>query len=277
MKVSKHIVFNQEKLPKLKSFLDVHGISYKALDTSIVFDIFDDDDRWEEIAQYVEARKVVLCLSETHYTKKELSEAEWLQVRSIWRNGYPQPESRFGYRNLTYSLSGFCSECGCGLIQRDSFRLKAAPKWGSRHIFTLNWVDDELFVDTTAQNILQHSGLSGFHFLPVKNKSGIVEFPDVKQIMIENRSKPGIVLGNSDIDIVNKCDKCGSTKYHPTGIGMHSFSRKSLSDMPDICHSYEQFGEGVPDRLILIRQSMYRTIIDSHLERSLVFEPIKLV
>ena len=127
-------------------------------------------------------------------------------------------------------------------------------------------------------SILKESGLSGFHFLPVKNKSGNAELPGVQQLIIESISKPGIIPGNADIDDVNKCEVCGNVKYHPTGIGMHTFAKEALCGMPDICHSYEYFGWGHgADRLILVRQSVYQTLINHHLARNLEFEPIILV
>lgn len=48
--------------------------------------------------------------------------------------------------------------------------------------------------------------------------------------------------------------------------------------MPDICRTHEDWGWGKgADRLILISQRMYRTIVDNRLDRSLVFEPIQLI
>lgn len=277
MKITKHVVFGAKSAPELEVYLQQNSIPYDKDSILIAFDILSTNPHWPTIEAFVKQYDLT-CRSVTSFTKKELLDAEWLRIRSKWRNGYPQPESGFGYRNTTFSTKDFCDECGIGLSQVNSFRLKATPKWGSRHVFTLDWVDDELFVDDIAMHILQHSELSGFHFLPVNTKNGSMELPGVHQLMIESTSRPGLLLGNADIDNVYRCEICGSHKYHPTGIGMHTFSKQSLSDMPDICHSYESFGWGHgADRLILIRQSMYRTLVDNHLDRSLVFEPIKLV
>ena len=47
---------------------------------------------------------------------------------------------------------------------------------------------------------------------------------------------------------------------------------------PDIVKTGEVFGDGhYIARIILINQKVYRAIVDNHLERGLVFEPIELL
>lgn len=278
MRISKHISFNAEKSIPLALYVHRSGIPYERLSPTsscIIFDIYEDDPHWQFIGPALEQIDA-LCLSTTIFTKQELRDAEWLTLRSKWHNGYPQPESARGYLSMTYDDSHLCRECGAGLVQQDSFRLTKAPKWGTRHFFSLNWVSDELFVDDTARNILESSGLTGFHFLPVKNKLGTEEYSGVHQLAIEALTRPGVITGGRDIDDTYTCAACGEQKYHPTGIGMHVFRREALEGMPDICRTYENWGCGA-DRLILISQRMYQTIVDNHLERSLVFAPIQLI
>lgn len=278
MRISKHICISAEKDFDLVLYVHRSGIPYeKFSSTSIIFDMYEDNPHWQVIGPRI-AKIGAFCLCETHFTKQELKDAEWLTIRSKWHNGYPQPESAFGYLSITYDDAQLCRECGAGLVQKDSFRLTKAPKWGTRHFFSLNWVFDELFVDDTARNILESSGLTGFRFLPAKNKRGTEELPGVHQLAIEALTQPGVVTGGRDINKIHTCSVCGRTKYQPTGIGMHSFRREALDSMPDICRTHEDWGSGHgADRLILISQRMYRLITDNRLDRSLVFEPIQLV
>ena len=278
MRISKHISIDVEKNFALAQYVHRSGIPYERFSsTCIIFDMYEDNPHWQVIGPALEQIDA-LCLSTTIFTKQELKEAEWLRVRSKWHNGYPQPESAHGYHEITYDTSQLCQKCGAGLVQKDSFRLTKAPKWGARHFFSLNWVSDELFVDDTARVILEGSSLTGFHFLPVKNKRGTEELSGVQQLSIEEIAAPGIVTGGRDIDEVNTCAVCGRTKYHPTGIGMHSFRREALNGMPDIGRTHEEWGWGAgADRIILISQQMYRLIVDNRLDRSLVFEPIQLI
>ena len=278
MRISKHISIDVEKNFALAQYVHRSGIPYERFSsTCIIFDMYEDDPHWQVIGPAAEQIDA-LCLSTTIFTKQELKDAAWLRVRSKWHNGYPQPESAHGYREITYDASQLCPECGAGLVQKDSFRLTKAPKWGTRHFFSLNWVSDVLFADDTARTMLEGSSLTGFRFLPAKNKRGTEVLPDVHQIFTETETKPGVVTGGRDIDEVYTCAVCGRTKCHPTGIGMHVFRREALEGMPDICRTHEEWGWGKgADRLILISQRMYRLIVDNRLERSLVFEPIQLI
>lgn len=278
MKVNKHICFGREKCPALYAYLYHENIPHEnPFSSTIVLDILDDDPHWPAVSAFVEQHGL-LCLSETSFTKKELAQAEWLTVRSKWHNGYPLPDGDRGYLRITYRSDDCCAECGVGLRQQAPFRLAAAPKWGSRHFMMLNWVFDELFVDDVARSVLESSGLTGFRFLPVHDRRGNGALPGVHQLVVEELSRPGLISeGVTGIDQVHRCSICGIPKYHPTGIGMQVFARNALQDMPAICRSHEHFGWGCgADRKILIRQDMYQHIVSSHLERSLVFEPVEL-
>ena len=276
MVINKHIFFDQAKTPELADYLQQNNILHKNLNGLITFDIIHSDPHWPVINVIIE-RNHISCISETSFSKKELSSAEWLTVRSQWRNGYPQPEGNFGYQRITYCDDQYCAACGSGLRQVDSFRMKATPKWGSRHFMMLNWVFDELFMDDDAKGVLTDAGFSGIRFMEVKNKNGSAVLPGVNQLIIETRSFPGFVTGRPDVRNIAVCRVCGIPKYHPSGIGMHAFRKEALNDMPDICKTAEIFDWGKSaSRRILIRQNVYRAIMENHLERGLVFAPIDL-
>ena len=81
------------------------------------------------------------------FSSEEENNAKRLILLSPWANGYPMPDLDFGFRRTTYDDSDFCSNCGVGLIQKEPFKLKANPNWGSKKkMFSLNWIFDELFV-----------------------------------------------------------------------------------------------------------------------------------
>lgn len=277
MKINKHIFFNELIAPELVEYLCKNNIPYSSANRLVVFDILQSNPHWQDISSIV-TEKRISCLSETSFSKKELSEASWLSVRSQWRNGYPQPESNFGYQRITYSEDMYCNECGNGLRQVDAFRMKTSPKWGNRHFMMLNWVFDELFIDDKAKEVLIENGFSGIQFTSVYDKQGKSVLPGVHQLHIETLSDYGLVEGQDNVSNVVACTVCGITKYHPSGIGMHSFYKNTLANMPDVCKTSEIFGWGKSaSRLILIRQSVYNSIIENHLDRGLVFAPINLV
>ncbi len=274
MKVYKHVFFDTNQVPELQNYLLSNTIPYKSSFTNASFDIDITDPHWNKI-QSIILEKGLVCTSETLFSDEEKLNAEWLFVRSKWRNGYPQPESSLAFRDITYATKDFCPICGIGLQQVDSFRIKSIPKWGNRHFMMLNWVEDELFVDDFAMNKLKISSLTGFSFLPVKDKKGAVSIPNVHQLFIKQESKVNVISDGISIDKVSRCSACGKLKYHPSGIGMHGFSGNDLKNLPDICHTNNYFGWGhSASQYILISQNMYRFLVDNHLERSLVFEPV---
>lgn len=277
MKVRKHITFRENDNPELIQYLSEQGITYSKGEIISSLECYEHDANWGYISQYVNEKRL-LCHSETIFSQLELSNAEWLTVRSKWKNGYPQPEASFAYESITYSSKSFCSQCGAGLTQVNPFRIKSIPKWGNKHFMMLNWIPDELFVDESAKDILQQNDVSGISFWPVHNKTGRETLSRIYQIAITDILHPGIRIDAQSIDTVIECPNCGIPKYHPTGIGMHSFKREIFDGASDVVKSFEVFGWGRSAcRLIIINQKTYQLLIQHKLDKNLVFEPVMLV
>ena len=277
MEINKHISFLMHDNPKLFAYLEEHSIFYKQVYQSCVFDMLESNPHWGNVNALLKKGNVV-CLSDTIYTKKELSDAQWLTVRSVWKFGYPQPEGGEGYEAATYSLDGYCSDCGSGLVQKSGFRMKKAPKWGKRHFMMLNWVGDELFVDDVAKTLLSQSNLSGFSFREVYNKNGTEILDGVYQIYIQKTLPNGLLTNTQYIDKVEQCHNCGITKYHSTGIGNCVFQKEIFEGAPDIVKSKEMFGwEYWMQKEIIVSQQFYQFIIQNNLGNALEFRPIELI
>lgn len=275
MEINKHICFNGDKEPEVLDYLNRNGIAFKKGEL-ISLDIYESNPHWPQIAEFVKERKL-FCRSEAIFSKQELSSAEWLTLRSMWRNGYPQPECAFEYESITYSSQNLCKECGTGLVQTDAFRIKKAPNWGKRHFMMLNWVEDELFIDDIAKNILLDNGITGMSFREVKDKKGKEILPNVEQLIVPHILPEGIVPELPAINDINHCTCCGIPKYHPSGVGMLTFRRDIFDNAPDIVKTAEVFGWGhSAPRKIIVSQKFYQTIVKNQLDRSLEFEPIAL-
>ena len=141
----------------------------------------------------------------------------------------------------------------------------------------LNWVFDELFIDDTAKNLLQNSGLSGFSFMEVHNKKGTAVIEGTYQMIIPTILPEGLVPILPAIDDIYPCKHCGTDKFLQSGRGMTIFKKEIFENAPDIVKTFEVFGSGcVAARLIIISQKMYKFLTENHLDRSLCFEPIEL-
>ncbi len=277
MKVKKQIWFNTEDSQELVAYLKKNEIAFEEVDHFSTVDIFDDDPHWPALLNYVNKQKL-RCVSETIFSKKELFEAEWLTIYSQYRFGYPQPEGKFEYRNITYSSKNFCPYCDSGLEQVDSFRMKKVPKWGKRNFMELNWIGDELFLSEAAKIALEDAQITGINFRRVKNKAGENFLDDIYQLAIPTLSEKGLVEEHTGIKEITRCPHCGQKKYVTNGIGMLAFQKEIFTNAPDVLKSVECFGSGhYISRVILVRQKVYRAIMEKDLGRALVFEPILLL
>lgn len=280
MEIKNRISFDYEKVPELYRYLVNNDIAIEELmpnSTVYLFDIYESSPHWEYISDILK-KKGVSTLCETIFSKKELSEARWLKMRSKWRNGYPLPIDGNEYRTITYTSEKYCEECGCGLQQVDAFRINKALNWGKRHFMMLNWVEDELFVSEVAKEILQREGYSHISFHEVKNKRGTEVIPGIWQMKMHGLIERGLLDEQERIREVLICPKCGSKKHHPNGRGMYKFRKEVFGDAPDIVRTTDELGWGSgSSRMIIVSQRFYQTILKNHLERSLVFEPIELV
>lgn len=143
MEINKHIAFSEDKNSELLAYLRSNNIPYKEGEIFYVLDIYESDPHWKNIEELMK-RSSTTALSSPVFTKEELAEAEWLTVRSIWRNGYP-------IQKFDELFVCGCFECAKNLGQATDFRMKKTPNWGRRHFMTLNWVDEELFCDDMAK------------------------------------------------------------------------------------------------------------------------------
>lgn len=280
MRITNHIGFSKERYPILWKYIQDNAIPADHSDGEDIaaIDIHSEDPHWPWIMDYV-ATHNMLCLFDMEFTKKELREAQWLSVRTTWRYGYPEPSDGCKYENITYTKECYCSNCGTGLTQIDSFRMKTIPKWGQRHFYAPFWIEDELFISETAKKLLENSDLTGITFLPVKNKKGTEELPGVWQLSIPTILDEGLVEDDRFLKKVTLCPCCGKKKYCQNGKAQAIYRNGIFEDAPDFVKSGDCFG-GMPKisaREIIISQKAYRFLADNKLDKGLLFYPITLV
>ncbi len=211
-------------------------------------------------------------------SKKEIENAEWFCIRSKWRSEYPQPEDASEYKKITYDDLNYCSSCGCGLVQKDSFRLEKAPKWGKKNFLMLNWVESELFVTDEVASQMMKEEVKGFSTLSVVDHKSNKPLKNIKQLKILNTLESGMVSSDVDITKENNCTQCHSIKYLLSGRSPLVFRKEIFSDNVDIVKSNEVFGDGlVCLQIILISKRMYDFLNKNGWHKELIIEPVKLV
>lgn len=273
MDFKNHIAFRTDDSRRLIKYLEENGIDYDNGEIISALDILESNPHWNDISKIVGEDRCYI--TETVFTKEEMCSAEWFKVRSVWRFDYPQPENK--YREITYNGQK-CPECWGGLAQIDAFRFKKAPKWGKRFFLTTNWEDDILFVSDQAKSIIESINIPGVTFREVKSKNGIEILPDISQLVVHNILPEGLILEKSCVDKKLVCDKCGRVRFAPNGRGQFVFHREIFDNAPDIVLTSEIFGRGgYNQRLLLVNQRIYQMVIKNKMDRSLEFQPIKLV
>lgn len=276
MEINKHICFCDDEDPQLIRYLQKHNITYDKGDTVSALDIYESNPHWTFIEKYAQ-KNDLFCLSEAVFSKEELKNAEWMEVRSVWHYSYPQPEDDFGYETITYTRQHHCRECGQGLEQVDSFRIKKPPNWGKRHLMMLNWIEDEFFVDEVAKTLFEKE-FPFITFMNVKNKSGNEVWANIFQMILPVLEEKGMVEEQRRLREVLLCPCCGQKKYHLNGLDRLKLQRKIFTNAPAIAKTAEWFGWGKgASHHIVINQEMYQFLLSNHLEKNLEFSPIELV
>lgn len=197
----------------------------------------------------------------TNYTKKELDAAETLEMNSSgWTNGYPQPDDTMEWKNLTYDVTGLCSDCGTGLIQNSPFRLKRAPNWNNKQMFDIEWVYDVLFVKKeTYEELLKPLGIDHWPVLLHKKETVIADTVQLK-----------IPEGTSSLDLSNQpyelCSKCGNKKYINQIEGLFPRFTDGAPSLP-IFKSKEYCGSGhVANKWIFVSQDLRHKLIKRNIK-----------
>jgi hypothetical protein len=164
-----------------------------------------------------------------------------------------QPEEDFKYLNSTYDLSNYCSKCGIGAVQKESFRMKKEPKWGKRGILQLNWVFDQYFVlPDVWRDVFK---IFDIPFLPVIHHRSGKKLSTVLQLSnLENTE-----LENIDSYPYEICNECERKKYLPISIGR--FPKLKIIPKSHIVRTKEHFGSGGSAfNGVIVSQELYKQI-----------------
>ena len=262
MKLFHQISFNSSRA--FKTELAAMGFDVDvAADGVEVLRVDEADPRWPALEAWANRHNA------THYVgaefdQGEIERAKWVQLRPAWHHGYPQPESAFGYRAVTYDLCDYCEACGTGLRQKAPFRMRAEPKWGKRGVMQLNWVFDEFFVRPDIYETLFEP--LGVGSLPVMTTKGAT-LKSVVQLEIRDV----VPIDTNGLE-GETCSQCGRVKYVPHTRG--PFPRL-LSDAPGaLAKSDAYFGSGALASKAVIASSSVVAAVLANNARGVSFFPV---
>ena len=254
-------------------FLEKEKIKHDDSGPFIIFELFEDQETFEDIQKYLEPYGLLSNPPVAVYTKEEINAAQWLKIRSTWRSLYPQPDEDMNYRFSTYDPANYCEKCHYGLIQKENFVLKKEPNWGSKGFLMINWIQDELFISKKTEAFLQTSGLTGFDIYDVCNKSGR-NMEGVKQIYVKNYLDYGLMPQSIAEEL--HCEKCSNTIFMAQPV-IYYDSKVFHNVDCDIVKTREKFGQLTRSSLIFVTHTFYEEITKAKLDRGLLFEPVMLV
>ncbi len=145
---------------------------------------------------------------ELSFDEPERAGAAWLHLRSVWHNGFPQPEDDWPEGSGTLDLSGRCPVCGVGVRQVGPYRLKRPPKWGRRWLMGLNWEPSALFARRDVwEGALAPLGAASREVLLHRDGSvlpGVVQLVPVEGLLLDPSGLRGEL-----------CGTCGQRRYAP--------------------------------------------------------------
>ena len=201
------------------------------------------------------------------FTKEELKESLVSAKSGSHENGYPMPDMDFGFRKLTYDLSNYCPSCGIGLKQKDAFRIKNVPPTGKKQIFSLGWIDDELFVEKKIYDeIFKPLGIGCREVLKYKKET---PFEDTVQLVLPETQEKLNLEGYP----TETCATCNRTKYQAMPQGFFSMYKDIIAP---IFKSYDYFGSGASAyKRIFVTKELRDKLIDLKIEKSIWYIPTK--
>ena len=278
MEINYHFGFSKKHHPQLIKYILDHDILFDGSDDddSVGVDIYASNLYWPMLEEILKSDRIPY-VGEMIFNKKELLAAEWMIVRSKWSYGWSEPQKDFPFSHITFSDEEACGKCYYGLIQRAPFQIKKAPSWGRRNFFSLFDKRDTLFVSDKARSVFEKENICGIEFSEVRNKNGNSKLSNINQLVISTVLPEGFVASNMSYCKVYRCPECGKKRYFVPGTEKKVFERGIFGDAPDIVKSGDLFGETVGVPCILIRQKVYRVLVDNKLDRNLIFYPIDLV
>jgi len=282
--------------PEFEEDLDKLGVKYEYEDsasTTVILLIPETNKIWPKVKELVDKHRVFDNPS-VQYTDEEKKAALWFYIGATGHFGYPQPSGDFGYIEMTYDTSNYCSLCGIGGQQKAPFRFSGEPKSRHSHFIQLNWVFDEIFIRPEVRIVFDAEKVSGIAYEPAIIHKSEKTLASLQQLRILHNAPPGLLtaklnkvtckINNEESHVRPKHHQddwkkvfCGRVKYHYPTKCLTEYRNGTFRGAPDILKSSEWFGSGGSASQLIIVSRRVADIVTERKWRGLYFVPITLV
>lgn len=265
------------------------SIPYREGRTCISFDVVEGSKEWSEMMNLLHAEEndpdrnklfYISYLYTAHYTAREINNAKYLFVRSVYDCVYPlnedeistcrcflgaENQSRTGKPGRTHPLYQHCEFSGLAVVTQK-------PKWKPRRCFAGGC--SQLFCNDFAKELIEENGLTGVCFEPVLNKASepIGDFWRLVPQLVDGFLVPG------QHERICKCPVCGADMFErTTGIWTIQIDERKLPHQLDFFRSPSVLlsASGVGQAGIFLSQRAYRVLKKANITQALVFDPIQ--
>lgn len=259
----------------IRNFLQERKIKYSC-ELLLVFEISDLNPYFHDVIAFMKNKSKFEPQVRCEYSKKELTEAKYLQIWLRRYSGYPQPEAidiNDSYINYTFDITHFCTKCGSGLVQNDSYYLKKSFNIEKLRFGGVYWVYDTFFITTELRDLLIKEKFTGIEFIPVKNIKTKQVIDNIVQLKV-NALFPGKL--KFDTKKIINCKFCNTKKYLQKEDSEIFASKEILQDLDkDFYLSQEFHGDGfLCCNSVLISNRVYKFLIDNKI-KNICAEPIR--
>jgi hypothetical protein len=279
MEIFHQLNFRSDETPRLVELIKEYDLEFNAVDLpnktgqSIRLRIPESNKAWSLILPWVGNTKIRHHV-ETYFSEREISEAEWLRVKSVYAHGYPQPEDTWVTR--PNNLADVCRICGT-YRQVSPFRIKEEPNLGKRQFMSLEWTGGILFTLPLVIERLEANEMKGFEtWNAILHRTGLPA-KTVLQLFTPIITSAGLI--DVSEESASLCPECGKTKFGYHNRGRMKYRREAVPGSADIVQTFEWFGAGQGHfayKEILISNRFARLIIENQW-KGLEMKPIELI
>ena len=265
--------FLKWKNTQLMEFLNEHKIEYQegANQFRVVFSIFSSSPKAEFYLEELRKLNIRENYITVEFTKKELSEAEFLMMRPKRQSIDIENEDAFQY--TCQWISRFGEEFAKHEEQVKEVVVKKVPSMKKRNAF---WCESTgfsvIFADKRICKLAEENFLSGVEFKNVFLKNGTCS-DDLFQMTSSNiLKKEDIVWGYGEK--IEKCPMCGKEQYVTDHVWQLHLDFSKIEKQSDMYVTERIFGEGIAEPIYVISQKFYRLLVENKLDKNVTFFPV---